>query len=445
MDLASPSMPPPSILFASLLLISHLTARGQARAVTLTHTTTDSDMHRSCAFELNGSQYDLCSLVGSRRVVEVPSVDADKDNRGEGSRLSASRRLYEVTLGGPGLSDDRSVMTPNREDTACDDETWVCMLDMTYARSETAIGVSETESRSRLFRELRPISIAKIAHGAKVKFTLDVDKDDEGPVPRTSPLRLFIGGGRDANDRPQVKIDLLCHEADEVTFLGEERGVHSFIWATPHGCPIRSRRDGHWKAAMMDEEGDDTTKPPSDENEGDGDLLPSNNRRSRRWIAAIIVISVLSAACGSILYSSERARRFTAEHVASAAHALTPLLSMAAIKLRPVAHLVSTVTTKSISRLGTRFRVGDSQLVQWAEEDMALDDSEDTMVNGGGAYDPYELDRWRGDGLDEYIPLTISPKYGRGRRARSYGSTPDVETFAERGLASGGIGRFFHK
>ncbi|KAJ3511444.1 hypothetical protein NLJ89_g4093 [Agrocybe chaxingu] len=444
MDLVSPSMPPPSILFASLLLISHLTARGQARPVTLTHTATDSDLRRSCTFKLNGNQYDLCPLVGSRRVVEVPSVDADEDNRGEGSSLSASRRLYEVALGGLGLSDDRSVMIANSEATVCDDDTWVCMLDMTYARTETAIGVSETQTRGKLFRELRPIPIARKARGEKVTFGLDIDEDDESPAPRVYPLRLFIGG-RGIHDRPQAKIDLLCHESDEVAFLGEERGVHSFVWATPHGCPMRPRRAGRWKVAMIDEEGDDKTEPPPDEDDGDGDLLPSNNRRSRRWIAAIIVISVLSVACGSILYSSERARHFTAEHVASAAHALTPLLSMAAIKLRPVAHLVSSVTTKSISRLATPFRVGDSQLVQWAEEDMALDDSEDTMVNGGGAYDPYELDRWRGDGLDEYIPLTISPKYGRGRRARSYGATPDVETFAERGLASGGVGRFFHK
>ena len=31
--------------------------------------------------------------------------------------------------------------------------------------------------------------------------------------------------------------------------------------------------------------------------------------------------------------------------------------------------------------------------------------------------------------FDEYIPLTPNPKYGRGKGFKSYGTTPDVETF----------------
>lgn len=31
--------------------------------------------------------------------------------------------------------------------------------------------------------------------------------------------------------------------------------------------------------------------------------------------------------------------------------------------------------------------------------------------------------------FDDYIPLTPSPKYGRGKDVKSYGTTPDVETF----------------
>jgi hypothetical protein len=75
---------------------------------------------------------------------------------------------------------------------------------------------------------------------------------------------------------------------------------------------------------------------------------------------------------------------------------------------------------------------------------MALDDAEDVMVNAGGAYDPYDAEGEAWNGADEYIPLTINPNYGRSRRIRSYGATPDVETFEERGLMSG-IGKYFRK
>lgn len=62
----------------------------------------------------------------------------------------------------------------------------------------------------------------------------------------------------------------------------------------------------------------------------------------------------------------------------------------------------------------------------------------DVMVNGGGAYDEQS---WDGVDFSEYIPLTAK---GRSKDVQSYGSTPDVETFEERGLI-GGIGRLFGK
>jgi len=67
------------------------------------------------------------------------------------------------------------------------------------------------------------------------------------------------------------------------------------------------------------------------------------------------------------------------------------------------------------------FRQQDSRLVQWAQEDMAL--QEDFMVNGSGAY---ELDGedWNMANLDEYIPLTTSPKYGRRMHMKMYGAMP---------------------
>ena len=119
---------------------------------------------------------------------------------------------------------------------------------------------------------------------------------------------------------------------------------------------------------------------------------------------------------------------------------MTPLLAQAAVKLQPMLVSVTRFTSKSVGRLSSRFRQGDSQLVKWAQEDMSLMDSEDVMVNGEGAYDR----DWDTGGADEYIPLTLSPKFGRSRQVRSYGTTPEVETFAERGVMTG-LGKYLHK
>ncbi len=74
---------------------------------------------------------------------------------------------------------------------------------------------------------------------------------------------------------------------------------------------------------------------------------------------------------------------------------------------------------------------------------MSLADSEDVMVNGSGALDE---DGWNGDGLEEYIPLSINPRHGRRGLVRSYGATPTVETFAERQESwLSGIGRYFRR
>ena len=73
---------------------------------------------------------------------------------------------------------------------------------------------------------------------------------------------------------------------------------------------------------------------------------------------------------------------------------------------------------------------------------MALD-AEDLML--GSSVDVHDLEEvgWDGDGLDEYIPLTTSPKYGRGRRLQSYGTTPEVDMFGPQ--VDSGIGRYFGK
>jgi hypothetical protein len=138
-----------------------------------------------------------------------------------------------------------------------------------------------------------------------------------------------------------------------------------------------------------------------------------------RTIHSIIAISVY------VVVSSPRIRHFVLEKLSSFASTLSPIASRGLEALGPLKRAFAWLTPTSLSLLGaTSFRQGDSQLVRWAEEDMALE--EDFMVNGSGAS---ELDGgdWDGTNLDEYIPLTISPKWGR--RIRSYGATPLSKTF----------------
>jgi len=149
-----------------------------------------------------------------------------------------------------------------------------------------------------------------------------------------------------------------------------------------------------------------------------------------------------------VFATSARARQFANEKARGARHAAVPLLSTLTAQLYPVGQSIQGFTARATARLGSPFRQSGNRLVRWAQEDMSLLEAEDdVMVNGSDAYahlDGQTFD-WDGDGLDEYIPLTASPRYGQTRRGvRSYGSTPEVETFAERGVTHG-LGRFFRK
>lgn len=133
------------------------------------------------------------------------------------------------------------------------------------------------------------------------------------------------------------------------------------------------------------------------------------------------------------MLTSPRARKFTINKINGVASALLPLLSIAAVKLRPIGSRINTLNSK----LKFPFRPGSNKLVLWAQEDMSLADSEDIMVNGSGAMDE---DGWHADGLEEYIPLSVNPRHGGHRQVKSYGATPVVETFEER--QEGWLSRF---
>ncbi len=257
-----------------------------------------------------------------------------------------------------------------------------------------------------------------------------------------------------------IEITFFCSVVDDLTFVKVYQGIHSFKWFTPHGCPKKRPKIKSTFNALQNTGADGLEEPTGDDNKGNDELIPSESRKARRWVALAIVLLVwvffsfhalskrnrnqqpryvfrLTFVCGSILASSSRARYFIIEHLRTGVHAFVPILYGAAIKLQPIGQSFKSL----VSKILVPFRQGDSTLVQWAQEDMALE-SEDLMVNGSGSYDAYDasMEGWEGDGWNEYIPLAPSPK---GRRVRTYGSTPDVESFEREAI--GGIGRFLRK
>ncbi|KAF8960608.1 hypothetical protein BDZ97DRAFT_1760559 [Flammula alnicola] len=462
MDWLPPSMPH-SLMFSFFLLFSQLTSHGHAKI--LTQTISDNDFRRHCALELGGYGYDLCPLVESTPFIDgTGMILAENDDQGEGS--SSSRRFYQIALGGVDLNHLSHHQGPNLAPSKCDDDTWStgwefpvyfwpdeCSLSTNMCADTTAPERERADDVERSIDrvQLQSIPIAKrgLVGKGQGKITVSLHIEENNVEQTISPLRLLLDGGQ-RDDVQSAEIAFFCSEVENLRYVDEDNGVHSFIWATQHGCPRRYPRSTSSEVSVKEEPASDGELPvPEEEKKSDDDLLPKEGMgRTRRLIAIVIVLLVTTLVFGSILFSSTRARHFMSQKLRSVSYTLLPLLSHAAFKLGPIGNSINKLASKLIVRLGSRFRQGESQLVRWAQEDMSLADSEDVMVNGSGAYGGYGLDddEWNGEGLEEYIPLTISPKYGKGRRVRSYGATPDVETFEERdpGLMSG-LGKYFRR
>jgi hypothetical protein len=101
-------MPPVTFLIASLLF-SCLTTRAE----TVSYKIPVNDLRTHCSFDLNGYVYNLCPIMGSSQVVDVPESQLQGGQSGSGR--------YVLALGGFGR-DDGVVKNPG-----CDEETWVCL------------------------------------------------------------------------------------------------------------------------------------------------------------------------------------------------------------------------------------------------------------------------------------------------------------------------------
>jgi len=91
----------PSVTFLTAALLFSCLA---TRAETVSYKIPVNDLWSHCSFDLNGYVYNLCPIMGSSRVVDVPES--------QGGRSGSGR--YVLALGGV-------VNNPG-----CDEETWVC-------------------------------------------------------------------------------------------------------------------------------------------------------------------------------------------------------------------------------------------------------------------------------------------------------------------------------
>ncbi|KAH9476042.1 hypothetical protein JR316_0011611 [Psilocybe cubensis] len=445
-----------SQFLAYFLLGSLLTTRGRADRVVV-HTIKDNDLRQDCVFELNNYGYNLCPLVERKEIVERDSVGKSYDvEKGEGP--STGLRIYEVALGGLDESSYSTRVSSRLEGSGCDMDTWICMLGelgCCAGKFPAILGAQlliETCGDGRIasqdnvdIRRSAPIasSIARKARSTRMTrllrstVSLNISGNDNESYNR--PLKLSLYGGTVGKQKQSAEVSFVCCDKEKLKYVREEKGVHFFSWATSHGCPVRLAGQTHSNIAAANEPGSEGEESAPEEKQGDDDLMPLDNSRARRWIAIIMVVLVSGLLFGTVLLSSSRARSLATENLKSATYAVLPLLSHLYIKLLPIGNSVFQAT-KAIAHAGSRFRQGDSKLVRWAQEDMSLMDSEDFMVNGSGAMGE---DDWNINGMEEYIPLTVSPQHGR-RSVRSYGATPDVETFSERGAFSG-FAKYFHR
>lgn len=388
----------PSFNFLNLSLLLFLTTRGRA-AETVTYTLPDNDLQKHCSFDLNGYVYDLCPLMGLPQAVEVP------EQTSAGSRVwRFGSGRYALALGGLAKENPDLVKMPG---LSCNEDTQVCLTSVhEHGFRSTPLLIIQKSTSSNLI----------ISIGSNGNLNHD----------SSTHLQVAFRGIQD------LDVVFICSEVEKVDLISDRDDKLRFMWASRYGCPKISTRRGKsepdlttWNEDQDQEHGDDQ--------QGDEELLPSENRRARTGIAFVIVFIVLSVISCSALASSPRARHFIVEHLRTASSIAVPVFSKVGLKLGPIGQSLNSLKSKAVSSV--RFRRRDDTLMRWAQEEMALDS--DVMVNGSDTYYQVDEESESWEGLSsEYIPLATGSGLGKGRRIQSYGSTHDRVTSHEIGVLS---------
>lgn len=80
---------------------------------------------------------------------------------------------------------------------------------------------------------------------------------------------------------------------DDLRAVNAHQNIHSFRWLTPHACPKERPKYKSIFKTLRNKRADVLEEPPAgDDNEGNGELIPSESRKTRKWVAVAIVLLV---------------------------------------------------------------------------------------------------------------------------------------------------------
>ncbi|KAJ3569222.1 hypothetical protein NP233_g5197 [Leucocoprinus birnbaumii] len=310
----------------------------------------NNDLEAGCNFVAEGRAYNICPLLHREKVVKIDSTLSPEESfKGKGKEKVVEREI-KIILGG------RRRTIP-LESSSCSEGEQTCLIEWEGSQLRiTSIGKEESPS---VFVE---------------KFT------NEG---RNFDLWL-------KSRQRTIRIAFNCDDDETIEYQVTSQGMRILRWRTPHACPLDNRE----LVSITEEQGEDPSPDDSDGSGLQGDMPVGGF--SRGWLSLMVVLIVIMLITTTIVISSPQARHYILAHIQSAGYAILPLVQ----NLKQV--------TRPVAKHFPRFKVGESRLVRWAQEDMALDGDEDFMVNGSTA----ESHGW-GDleVMDEYVPLKSSTSF----------------------------------
>ncbi|KAH7908806.1 hypothetical protein BJ138DRAFT_1156856 [Hygrophoropsis aurantiaca] len=322
-----------------------------ARILDRTESTLIESLAVNCQFTFAGFSFDLCPLI------QEPAIHVEVTGSG-----SAPKRVYEIDLK-EYAEEDRSSATH------CPLGTWICMTESSAAHSGSkSIAGKNVSGESYPSLDARRRVVLQHQTRARDSSSLSV--------------RFLSGSSTGA------VIEFACapKSSGKLDFRGvSDHGVHSFFWSTKYACARDVGVPLGTVATSFDEDktdekdsGMETDPHHNDTDPDEKELMqiPESGNHSIPTIVAVTGVGVLV---------------------------------IAMLAYYPPKSLRSAV--RKYTKSG-RFRVGEINLVHWANEDMGfLDEEVGTMVNADNNDDL--------DGDDESIPLKPSP---RQKSVRYYGS-----------------------
>ncbi|THH17934.1 hypothetical protein EW146_g2971 [Bondarzewia mesenterica] len=337
-----------------------------------------------CRFAIGRRNYNLCPLFngvrGRRKTMEFENQTPP----------TVTKVVYDLSLDGPL---ERNTTLPEHEQV-------VPMFISTTCKRITAAINRRPDHRSEAPRILQVVPVVanfskKALSPSSERFAVHAMLGKASDEHMPPPLWIHLTGGHYV-DKPQKGLihficDLNAPDPSEPTFGWSFNGTHTFNWRTKHSCASvqAAPQQPQPTSPPEDAPAEDHNPPPTEvldpPTEHDGQKLtepPSLSDGSRHAITTILLCTTagLFLVGYLIVHPPSPIRR-----------RLTPYV-------------------RSFRRSRFRGAIGESKLLQWAQEDMALME-EDEMVNAHGE---------NIFGLDEHIPLKPSPKKGL---MSNYGTT----------------------